>query len=200
VYGSISVGDQICHVSPNAGGVDEINCTPLSEFRDEEPVEVPQNIVEAGGNRNLRVGYPPSSSLTNATYSTGGSAGNGDLDFREGRRLYDDSGATIDVLVVWTKEAECMNSNLQKRCTRNATTESNMRGLIDLAVFETNTAYNLSGINTQLRLVHAYRDPLYIEPTSNVFNTVLRNLRARGDGKLDRVHAKRTLYGLMLWP
>jgi hypothetical protein len=189
VYGSISVGDQICQMSPNAGGADEINCTPLSEFRDhEEPVEVPQN-------RNLRVGYHPTSSLTNATHSMRGSAGRINIDFGEGRRLYDDSGSTIDVLVVWTNEAECKTSKLAKTCTRNATTESNMRGLIDLAVFETNTAFNLSGINTQLRLVHAYRDPTYVEPTTAVFNTVLTNLKATSDGKLDSVHAKRTLYG-----
>jgi hypothetical protein len=196
VYGSISVGDQICQMSPNAAGVDEINCKLQSEFQDhEEPAEVPQNVVEAGGTRNLIVGYHPSPSPTNATYSMRGSAGRVDLDFGEGRRLYDDSGSTIDVLVVWTSEAECKTSNLAKTCNRTATTESNMRGLIDLAIVETNTAFALSGINTQLRLVHAYRDPTYVEPTTTVFNTVLTNLRAPTDGKLDSVHAKRTLYG-----
>jgi hypothetical protein len=186
LYGSITVGPDICQISPNANGVGEINCTPQSEFKDnEEPVEAPQNVVEAGGTRHLKVGYHPSSSITNSTYSMRG----------QSRRLYDNSGATIDVLVVWTSEAECKKSGLPKACTLTPTTESNMRGLIDLAVFETNTAYNLSGINTQLRLVHAYRDPTYVEPTTAVFNTVLTNLKATSDGKLDSVHAKRTLYG-----
>jgi hypothetical protein len=73
-------------------------------------------------------------------------------------------------------------------------TENNMYGLIDLAVAETNTALQLSGIYSTLRLVHAYRDPDYIEPTSNVYPVALEELRNATDGKLDSVHKKRTLY------
>ena len=88
--------------------------------------------------------------------------------------------------------AECKQSGLSEGCLHTATTEINMRGLIDLAVAETNTAYENSGINTQLRLVHAYRDPDYVE---NTFSTALSDLQSQTDGQLDSVHSKRTLYG-----
>jgi hypothetical protein len=191
------VGSDICQIAPNAAGVDVINCTPQSEFQDEEkPVRALLENEKEGGARNLIVGYSPSSSLANATNSIRGSVGSSNLGFGEDhRRLYDDSGANIDVLVVWTKDAECLNSGLPVGCTLTPTTESNMRGLINLAIAETNTAFDLSGIKTQLRLVHAYRDPDYLEPTSDAFNTALTNLRVKTDGKLDSVHAKRALYG-----
>ena len=109
--------------------------------------------------------------------------------------VIDDSGSTIDVMVVWTKKAECMNSDLDAGCTNTATTENNIRGLIDLAVAETNTAYTLSGVTTQLRLVHAYREPNYVEAATNAFNSALSSIRGTTDGVMDDVHTLRTTYG-----
>merc|ERR1711862_669820 len=59
-----------------------------------------------------------------------------------------------DVMVVWTKRAECKNSGLSPGCTLTTQTRANMFAKINLAVDETNTAFSLSGINTELRLVH----------------------------------------------
>lgn len=70
-----------------------------------------------------------------------------------------------------------------------------MRGLIDLAIAETNTAFQLSGILTTLRLVHAYRDPEYVEPTNTAYRIALGDLGGTTDGKLDGVHVNRALYG-----
>jgi hypothetical protein len=109
--------------------------------------------------------------------------------------VFDDSGSTIDVMVVWTKKAECRKSDLAVGCTNTATTENNMRGLIDLAVAETNTAYTLSGVTTQLRLVHAYREPNYVEASTNAFDSALSSIRGTADGVMDDVHTKRTTYG-----
>jgi hypothetical protein len=111
--------------------------------------------------------------------------------------IYDDTGKNLDVLVVWTRDAECVQSGLPVGCTRSATTHANMMGLVNLAVFETNVAFDLSGINTNLRLVHAYRSETYVENTSGTlrFTQGLSELRNTTDGKLDDVHAKRTLYG-----
>jgi len=206
VFGSIHVGSDICQVALNADGEEEIHCIPEADFPDEEetvetpeadfaneeePLEVP---AEDGGARNLRFVTSSSSNLKSTTSSIRGSASRIDLGFGDSsRRLFDDSGGNIDVLVVWTNEAECSKSGLPVGCLLTAITEINMRGLIDLAVAETNTAYVLSGINTQLRLVHAYRDPDYVEPSS--FSTSLGDLRSQTDGKLDSVHAKRALYG-----
>ena len=70
-----------------------------------------------------------------------------------------------------------------------------MRGLIDLAVAETNTAFTVSGINTELRLVHAYRDDTYTEPSPNKYTAILADLQNKNDGKLDSVHIEREKYG-----
>jgi Metallo-peptidase family M12B Reprolysin-like len=199
VYGSIRVGDDICQIAPNAYGEDEINCQPQSAFRDDHPpVRVPETrwLAESHLNAsfydNFVAGFtplPPQSN--NAALRGGGSSG---------RALYDDSGKTIDIMVVWTMDAECANSKLDKGCTLTNLTETNMRGLIQLAIAETNTAFELSGVTTQLRLVHAYRDPDYNEtstpPTGATTQDVtLDHLSSRKDGNLDSVHAKRVLYG-----
>jgi Metallo-peptidase family M12B Reprolysin-like len=184
VFGSIRIGTDICRIQPNATGTEEMTCTPETDFPPEGDVLEPPMDDKDDSNghvRNLPVGFDPT------TDAMGGATD------AHGRRLYDDSGANIDILVVWTKNAECANSGLSAGCTLTATTESNMRGLIDLAVEETNTAYALSGILSSLRLVYAYRDSTYVEPTS--FRTALSNLRSRTDGNLDQVHAKRNLYG-----
>ena len=76
-------------------------------------------------------------------------------------------------------------------CTLTDQTEANIRGTIALAVAETNTAYDRSGVLIELRLVHAYLDADYVEPS---FSSSLSQLRSKTDGKLDSVHAKRDQY------
>lgn len=184
VYGSIHIGDDICTIQPNADGTtDDITCTPIIDFPSEdEPIEIAiENDVHV---RNLHFGFQPD--MNDDVHH--------DHHHRTNRVLYDDSGSNIDVMVVWTKQAECKVSKLATNCVLTATTESNMRGLIDLAVAETNVAFTLSGIQTSLRLVHAYRDPIYVESTIS-FATQLTELQSINDGKLDDVHTKRTLYG-----
>jgi hypothetical protein len=183
VFGSIRIGSDICQIAPNALGMNEMTCTPEADFPPEKDGVQPQ--IDDTENydahvRHLQVGFDPAHSIGGATDA-------------HGRMLYDDSGSNIDVLVVWTKDAECVKSGLPKGCTLTTTTESNMRGLIDLAIEETNTAYSLSGMLSSLRLVYAYRDSTYVEPTT--FDVALANLQSTSDGKLDNVHALRTLYG-----
>jgi hypothetical protein len=184
VFGSMRIGTDICHVKPNANGAEEMTCTPEADFpRAGDAVEPPvgRNMEDYDAHvRHLQVGFDPTHPIGGAT----------DV---HGRMLYDDSGSNIDVLVVWTSDAECGNSGFSPGCTLTATTESNMRGLIDLAVEETNTAYSLSGMLSSLRLVHAYRDTTYVEPST--FREALDNLSEVSDGELDNVHAMRSLYG-----
>ncbi len=97
-------------------------------------------------------------------------------------------------MVVWTKKAECAKSGLGAGCSLSAVTENNMRGLIDLAIAETNTAYDSSGVTAQLRLVHAYRDPNYVESASNAFGMALGSITSTNDGIMDDVHDKRDTY------
>ena len=90
------------------------------------------------------------------------------------RRLSDD-GSQLDVLVLWTADAECRNSGLAAGCTRTASTKANIEATIDLAITETNVGYAASGVNTQLRLVHS-EFTSYVESAG--FSTALSDLRS----------------------
>ena len=191
VFGSVRIGSDVCQISPNAEGVDQMTCTPVADFpAEDEGVEPPPyDDISGRALQSLHFGFNPNLAddiETDVLHSLRGNLR---------RSMYDNSGATIDVMVVWTKQAECKVSKLTSSCTLTAVTENNIRGLIDLAVAETNTAFQLSGILSSLRLVHAYRDPVYVEPTSGSYSTALDHLRSSTDGKLDDVHAKRALYG-----
>jgi hypothetical protein len=131
-------------------------------------------ITNVTGTRNLRFGFTPSS--VRANYG--------------GRRLYDDLGSNIDIMVVWTMAAECGMSGLAYPCAFTTNTELKMLGEINLAVAVTNTAFVESGIASQLRLVHAYRHPTYIEVDTNRNGAALSSFRTDAS-----VRAQRFLYG-----
>jgi hypothetical protein len=126
------------------------------------------------GATNLRFGFKPSSVRANS----------------DGRRLYDDLGSNIDIMVVWTMAAECGMSGLAYPCTFTANTELKMLGEINLAVAVTNTAFVESGISSQLRLVHAYRHPTYIEVDPGRNGAALTTLQQDAS-----VRTQRFLYG-----
>ena len=80
----------------------------------------------------------------------------------------DDSGDELDIMVVWTRKAECSYSNNLDDdgpgCTSvDQDSYEDMMALVNLAIQETNEAFIGSGVPTQLRLVHAYRHPTYVE-------------------------------------
>jgi hypothetical protein len=184
VFGSIHVGGDICKISPNIHGEDEIQCSPQSDYKSEyDPVSIPLN-RQTEQLSDTRFGFA-SAYIANESQPSlrGYNRLHGD-----GRELFDNSGGNIDTMVLWTKAAECVNAGLIATCSVNATTENKMRGLVDLAITETNTAYELSGIFSMLRLVHAYRDSDYVE-SGNVV-TDLNRLASRDD-----VRSKRSLYG-----
>lgn len=102
------------------------------------------------------------------------------------------TNTVIDVLVVWTAAAECRNSGQARGCSRTAITSSNIQSRINLAIQETNAAYDLSGVNLELNLVRAE----YVSYTeSGNSRTDLDRLRGTSDGYMDNVHALRTQYG-----
>jgi len=161
----------VYHIAPDADGDMIVTRTGANDFPEEiDPIDEEDGEVDImTGNRFLR-SQPVSS-----------------------RNLQDD-GSILDVLVVWTDKAECRQSNLPKGCSKTVSTESNIRALIDLAVSETNTAYTASGVNTQLRLVHAYKHESFDEDVSG-FSNALSQLRSTADGILDDVHPLRTQHG-----
>ena len=192
VHGTIQVGDDICRISPNILGEQEIQCIPRDSFKSEDD---PKDIATSGNPERVRqltsdttFGFVPA---FDQSLSQSPLRGNNQHD--KSRQLFDNSGANIDIMVAWTKAAECGNAGLVSGCTVTTVTENLMRGLIDLAIAETNTAYELSGILTVLRLVHAYRENDYVEKGN--FVLYLEDITYTNDGFMDGVHAKRTLYG-----
>jgi hypothetical protein len=194
IFGTIHVGDDICRIYPNIDTDDvEIDCKPKNSFKSEDGPKKPTGQELPPGRRrqlNSMFGFTPMSDINDSpgTYMRGHS---NQTDSR--RKLQGFS--SIDVLVVWTKAAECRNAGLNIGCTVTAATENKMRGIVDLAVEETNTAYELSGIFASLRLVHAYRDPNYVESGRGDYYGYLEDVTYDNDGKMDSVHDKRALYG-----
>lgn len=92
-----------------------------------------------------------------------------------------DSGATIDVLVVYTATA---------RSGAGGTTAMNT--LIDQAVSESNTGYGNSSVNPRLNLVHK-AEVTYSESSFN-WSTCLNRLVGTSDGYMDSVHTLRNTY------
>lgn len=111
---------------------------------------------------------------------------------RTHRRLYEDDGKHVDIMIVWTTNAECRNAGKADICAYNTETEEEMRGLIAQAVATTNTIFADSGMDMKLRLVHAYRNTEYNEVGRD---SPLRDLWSKTGGYLDEVHDKRILYG-----
>jgi hypothetical protein len=110
------------------------------------------------------------------------------------RQLIADEDTILDVMVVWTRNAECKNSGKSKGCQTTEATKTAMLGLIDLAVAETNVAFKESIVHATIRLVHAYQDPTYTEGS---MSRALKDITYTG-GKyaaLDDVHTIRADVG-----
>lgn len=188
VFGSVHVGNEICDFRPDWAGNEMVaKCKSESEY---PPEDEPEDLEEDELKRSRLLATNPAQDPLNlgvGQFLRGSSPAH--------RGLVGDDGSVIDVMVVWTKRAECMTSDLDGDCSLTATTKNNMRGLIDLAVTETNMAYDLSGVATQLRLVHAYRDETYVEASSNEFDAALEAIKSTTDGIMDDDHDKRKTYG-----
>lgn len=96
-----------------------------------------------------------------------------------------DGGYVIDVMVVYSATARS-----------RAGGTSQMQNLINLAVSETNTGYQRSGVTSTMRLVHT-AEVNYDESilsTSTGWSTALSELTNQ-DGKIDQVRDLRNIYG-----
>lgn len=99
---------------------------------------------------------------------------------RGGPTTAEDDGSILDVLVVYTAEARM-----------GAGSVAAMDALVDLAIVDTNVAYENSLVNPRLRLV--YKSEIdYVE--SGDFSTDLGRLRGLNDGYMDEVHPLRDDY------
>ncbi|CAJ1958276.1 unnamed protein product [Cylindrotheca closterium] len=148
----------VCQLRRDFAGSQVIDCKPGSDYPDSEDSEDAE--VEVS---------PASRMLTDNNKVR--------QVLQEGRSLQ--ITPVIDIMVLWTRDAECNASGMAGGCTTTSTTEQNMRGLINLAFSETNTAFTNSGINAEVRLVHAYRTS-YTEDSvaPNAFVPALNALEA----------------------
>mmetsp|Transcript_24655 Transcript_24655/g.37984 ORF Transcript_24655/g.37984 Transcript_24655/m.37984 type:complete len:758 (-) Transcript_24655:51-2324(-) len=110
----------------------------------------------------------------------------------DGGRRQLQSKIVIDVMVLWSRKAECGESNKSANCNVNSNTYNAMMALSRLAIQETNVAFQQSGINAEVRLVHADRHA-YNEPNSNAFTHALSSVKTsakklRNDKGADLVH------------
>ncbi len=125
--------------------------------------------------------YPPCGNEAKHSISIPARAGEPVQGAKSGGGPAADSGAILDVLVVYTAQA------------RNAAGGTpSMQALINLAIDESNMAYQQSLITPRLRLVHQ-QEVSYTQ--SATFDTDLNRLTTPGDGHLDEVHALRNAYG-----
>ena len=105
------------------------------------------------------------------------------------RKLYDDLGGNIDLMVLWTAKAACAAYGDVEGCTITSDHTANMESLVALAVDETNIAFRASGVNTQLLLVRSYQHPSYVE------TSYLQTLEDASSGDMADVHANRIVHG-----
>ena len=113
---------------------------------------------------------------TGANHAVGPPAGGAGAGARGG-----DDGSVIDVLVVYTADARVGAGGTEA-----------MHALIELAVAETNTAFENSLINPRLNLV--YQGEIEYVETGDAFIDIER-LTDTNDGFMDDVHALRDAYG-----
>ena len=94
-----------------------------------------------------------------------------------------DTGAIIDVMVVYTDDARL-----------DAGGTSNIINQINLAISETNTGYERSGINQRMNLVHT-AEVNYDDDSTLDWGNTLNELTNSNDGILDEIHNLRNEYG-----
>jgi hypothetical protein len=99
---------------------------------------------------------------------------------RPGNAAAADDGSQVDVMVVWSNNAQTAAGGA-----------ANMQAQVTTAINSANTAYANSGITLRVRLVYSggvnYND-------SGDFNTDLDRLTSTNDGYIDQVHALRDTY------
>jgi hypothetical protein len=96
--------------------------------------------------------------------------------------LLGDTPVEIDVMIVWTPQAETAAGG-----------RAAMDSLALAAVANANLVYTNSGVNAQLRLVHS--TPVSFTETPSNIGGDLSALSSTSDGKMDGVHSLRTQYG-----
>lgn len=217
IFGSVTVGDKVYSIGPNADGETEVNIRDTSDYPPEGHSPDEDDALDAFDlTRSLISSYEVSALQGQITESSDAeqpalsfnTTARGEqnpmtpsdikatsLQSENDPRVLNAPTSIIDVMVVWTKNAECKLATGKRDCTLNAATRITIRGKIDLAVQETNVAFANSGIDAQVNLIHAYRDESYEEPSDDAFLNALYAITRTTDNIMDDVHEKRQRYG-----
>ncbi|CAB9497476.1 expressed unknown protein [Seminavis robusta] len=111
----------------------------------------------------------------------------------------DVSAVTIDLMVIWTQNAECELSKLPLGCAVTSTTENTMIARVDALVAETNQIHVNSNTGVTYSLVHRQRDTSGYNFPENDINAALDDLtfnNGTDDGtKLTYVKVLRETHG-----
>jgi|AntRauTorckE5430_2_1112549.scaffolds.fasta_scaffold03512_3 hypothetical protein len=183
IFGSMTNvnDDTVMHIRVDVNGTNVVEITPSSEFRPEADAvfEVEPSVLPSDEPSVLPSDEP---SVLQTSRSAPPQSNSGE------RLLFDrvakpsvtrrvNTFVTIDVLVLWTKDAECENARVGSGCTRSTYTKGVMDDLIEAAISETNVAYEKSGVELQLRLVHSELVDHINEPVNNAFGATLTAIR-----------------------
>jgi len=103
----------------------------------------------------------------------------------------------IDVMVPYTKRSVCRINNAAeaKNCEITATRKRVMEDLIELAISESNVAFENSGIEGRFRLAHTYLLEDTFDEQSSSYTDVVSLIARTNDGVWDTVHNRRAQYG-----
>ena len=94
---------------------------------------------------------------------------------QDGTTVASERPATIDVMVIWTHNGECLKSGLESQCELTNQTTANIEAAIEFMVADSNVVHANSDTGVTLNLVHKQRDTSNFQE-GDVFEIVLRAL------------------------
>jgi hypothetical protein len=202
LYGSYSDNDYIYSISTDDDGNPIVTGTSSADFPDEEDDDDDLDYETFPG-KHTEDGEGPGDNVfaheSMRKLGLGGRSSSSSFLNTTQRRLAE-AHTTLDIMVVWTTNAECNRGRPShyvdnSGCATTAASETAMRGLINLAVAETNVAFGNSGVHISLQLVHAYREPAYTEYETDDRHSLRNALYDMKEGNVTGLREKREQVG-----
>ncbi|CAB9506507.1 expressed unknown protein [Seminavis robusta] len=103
------------------------------------------------------------------------------------------NAVTVDIMVIWTPNAECAVSSQSVDCSLTDTTLANMEADIAMWVVETNTVHSNSGTGITFNVVHQQRDTSGYRETADA-SCILCDLTDTCHCQLGYIHGLRNDY------